>query len=206
MLSDPAAALQLKLAVQQQQQRGGGGGAAAAPARLRVPWEPLLAREEVLRGMGYYGSGARLRKVAAKLLAGQPIKVSGLLWGRPAGGSDARAADTCARHAWLRAELCLPRGLCSPTLRCVQCAAPLCHTCSCGHRPPPGPRCRRCRRRDAADAAATPCRPARHLQVATLGGSVTKGSGASSPEASYPSRLFQLLNASFPHRRVLHAC
>lgn len=28
---------------------------------------------------------------------------------------------------------------------------------------------------------------------------MTKGSGASGPEASYPARLFQLINESFPH-------
>ncbi|PRW60976.1 hypothetical protein C2E21_0414 [Chlorella sorokiniana] len=43
--------------------------------RLVVPWEPLLTREELLRGLSYYGTGARLQAVAAKLLAGQPIKV-----------------------------------------------------------------------------------------------------------------------------------
>jgi hypothetical protein len=42
---------------------------------LQVPWEPLLTREELLRGLSYYGTGARLQAVAAKLLAGQPIKV-----------------------------------------------------------------------------------------------------------------------------------
>ena len=33
-----------------------------------LPWEPLLTDEEVQRGQGYYGSGTRLRRVAAKLL------------------------------------------------------------------------------------------------------------------------------------------
>jgi hypothetical protein len=42
---------------------------------LRLPWPPLLTEEEVQRGTTYYGSGARLRLVAEKLLAGQPIKV-----------------------------------------------------------------------------------------------------------------------------------
>lgn len=54
---------------------------------LQVPWEPLLTREELMRGLTYYGSGGRLHAVAAKLLAGQPIKVGLLLpsLGQPAG-------------------------------------------------------------------------------------------------------------------------
>ena len=39
-----------------------------------LPWPPRLAQHEVERGISYYGSGDRLRAVAAKLLAGQPIK------------------------------------------------------------------------------------------------------------------------------------
>jgi hypothetical protein len=72
----------------------------------------MLAAEDVLRGLSYYGSGRRLQAVAAKLLAGQPIKVF------------------------------------------------------------------------------------------TLGGSVTKGQGASTAPAAYPSRLFELINATFPHRQA----
>lgn len=45
---------------------------------LQVPWEPLLTREELLRGLSYYGTGVRLQAVAAKLLARQPIKVGRL--------------------------------------------------------------------------------------------------------------------------------
>lgn len=41
----------------------------------RTPWVPMLTGEEVARGLDYYGSGARLRRVASKLLAGEPIKV-----------------------------------------------------------------------------------------------------------------------------------
>lgn len=41
---------------------------------LQLPWVPLLSEEERLRGMSYYGGGARLRAVAAKLAAGQHIK------------------------------------------------------------------------------------------------------------------------------------
>lgn len=77
---------------------------------LRMPWAPLLTAEEVKRGLAYYGSGQRMEALAAKLMAGRPIKIF------------------------------------------------------------------------------------------TLGGSVTKGQGASSPEAAYPSRLFEFLNANFPHK------
>lgn len=38
-------------------------------------WQPLLTREERLRGISYWGSGGRLQRVAQKLLAGQPVKV-----------------------------------------------------------------------------------------------------------------------------------
>lgn len=40
-----------------------------------LPWEPLLTHDEVQRALGYYGTGHALRRVAAKLLAGQPIQV-----------------------------------------------------------------------------------------------------------------------------------
>lgn len=40
-----------------------------------VPWQPLLTEEEVQRAQGYYGGGERMRRVAQKLRAGQPIKV-----------------------------------------------------------------------------------------------------------------------------------
>lgn len=74
-----------------------------------LPWAQLLSEEEVQRAQGYYGSGRRMRAVAAKLLAGRPIKAY------------------------------------------------------------------------------------------TLGGSVTRGLGASAPNASYPARFFQFVNSSFPH-------
>ncbi|PSC75050.1 hypothetical protein C2E20_1732 [Micractinium conductrix] len=40
----------------------------------QMPWRPLLTAEERDQGVAHYGGGARLRSVAAKLLAGQPIK------------------------------------------------------------------------------------------------------------------------------------
>lgn len=39
-------------------------------------------------------------------------------------------------------------------------------------------------------------------QVVALGGSITRGTGATSPGAAYISRFFKLLNATFPHRWV----
>lgn len=77
---------------------------------LDPPWPPVLTDEDVQRAAGYYGTGTRLRRVAAKLLAGLPIKAF------------------------------------------------------------------------------------------MLGGSVTLGVGASSPEAKYAARFFDLLNTSFPHQ------
>ena len=43
----------------------------AAP--LQLPWAPLLSEEEQRQGVSHGGGGARLRAVARKLLAGQPI-------------------------------------------------------------------------------------------------------------------------------------
>ena len=62
------------------------------PPRLRVPWVPALTREEALRGLSYYGSGAAMQRVAAKLLAGQPISVV-MLGGSITGGGGASSAD-----------------------------------------------------------------------------------------------------------------
>lgn len=42
-----------------------------------MPWDALLTDEEVQRAEAYYGSGRRIRRVAAKLLAGEPIQVGG---------------------------------------------------------------------------------------------------------------------------------
>lgn len=46
-----------------------------------------------------------------------------------------------------------------------------------------------------------PCLPTPPpLQAFTLGGSVTKGQGAAKPELGYPARLFQFINATWPHK------
>ena len=45
---------------------------------MQLPWDPALSREELRRGQMYFGSGARLHKLAHKLLAGQPIKAVAL--------------------------------------------------------------------------------------------------------------------------------
>lgn len=44
------------------------------PLAPQLPWRPLFSEEELQRGMTHYGGGERLRRVAAKLAAGQPIK------------------------------------------------------------------------------------------------------------------------------------
>ncbi|PSC68724.1 hypothetical protein C2E20_7768 [Micractinium conductrix] len=43
-------------------------------ALLAPPWPTVLTAEEVARAEGYYGTGRRLRHLAAKLLGGRPIK------------------------------------------------------------------------------------------------------------------------------------
>lgn len=43
-----------------------------------MPWAPLLTPEEQARGVTYLGSGSRMRRVAGKLLAGQPVTVVAL--------------------------------------------------------------------------------------------------------------------------------
>ena len=55
------------------------------PTQERLPWEPLLTDEEVQRAQGYYGSGSAMRRAAAKLLAGQPIKASAAVGGAAPG-------------------------------------------------------------------------------------------------------------------------
>ncbi|KAL4423775.1 hypothetical protein ABPG75_001076 [Micractinium tetrahymenae] len=50
------------------------GGPSTALRQFILPWEPLLRQEDVERGMAYWGSGGRLRRISAKLLAGQAIK------------------------------------------------------------------------------------------------------------------------------------
>lgn len=48
-----------------------------------MPWQALLTDEEVQRAEAYYGTGRRIRKVAAKLLAGEPIQVCSTGWAWP---------------------------------------------------------------------------------------------------------------------------
>lgn len=42
-------------------------------SRPRLPWVPILSETQLRRGLSYYGSGQQLEKVAAKLLAREPI-------------------------------------------------------------------------------------------------------------------------------------
>ena len=64
-------------------------------AETEMPWHPLLTREELLRGLAYFGSGARLHRLARKLLAGKPIKASRAWAGQAA--HNITAADKPAR-------------------------------------------------------------------------------------------------------------
>lgn len=47
---------------------------ALQPPQLNTTWAPLLTPEELQRGITYFGSGARLRRLARLLLDGQPVK------------------------------------------------------------------------------------------------------------------------------------
>ena len=67
--------------------------------RMRVPWQPRLTSEEVKRGLSYYGSGDRLERVAAKLMAGRPIKIFTL------GGSVTKGQGSTATEAAYPAQL-----------------------------------------------------------------------------------------------------
>ena len=44
-----------------------------APPPLPLPWQPLLTPAQLKRGLSFYGSGGRIERVAARLLAGEPI-------------------------------------------------------------------------------------------------------------------------------------
>lgn len=90
----------------------GGAGAVESgkPAPpLQLPWGPaLLSDEERLRGQSFYGSGARLRKLGEKLLAGQPIQVRAAVAGWLVGGPKTGSVAGC-QHT--RCHCPLPAGL-----------------------------------------------------------------------------------------------
>ena len=75
-----------------------------------LPWDPLLTRDRLRRGLSFYGSGRRVERVAAQLMAGRP------------------------------------------------------------------------------------------LTAVTIGGSVTRGGGASNEAAQFPEMFFHFINSTFPHR------
>jgi hypothetical protein len=54
--------------------RGGMAGGEVHPRPPPPPWRPLLTAQQLQRGLAFYGSGARVEAVAAKLLQGKPIK------------------------------------------------------------------------------------------------------------------------------------
>jgi len=48
---------------------------------VQLPWPPVLSELQLKRGLAYYGGGQRMERVAAALMAGQPITaVRGMLW------------------------------------------------------------------------------------------------------------------------------
>lgn len=59
----------------------------------RLTWQRMLEEEEVMRGLSYYGSGTGLRRMAAKLLAGQPVKIVSLGGSITATGGDDPAGE-----------------------------------------------------------------------------------------------------------------
>ncbi|PSC68096.1 hypothetical protein C2E20_8274 [Micractinium conductrix] len=49
------------------------GASATLPDAPPLPWKPLLSPGQLRRGLAFYGSGRRIERVAARLLAGQAI-------------------------------------------------------------------------------------------------------------------------------------
>lgn len=83
---------------------------------LRLPWQPLLRQQDVQRGLSYYGTGSRMRRLATKLLAGRPIKAYTLGGSVTAGqGASRPAANFVSRffqfinatfpHRWTKKQL-----------------------------------------------------------------------------------------------------
>lgn len=69
------------------------------PPPLPLPWPAVLRERQLKRGMGFYGSGARVERLVARLQAGQPIVAATLggsvSWG--AGASNRTATSYPAR-------------------------------------------------------------------------------------------------------------
>ncbi|KAI7839277.1 hypothetical protein COHA_006975 [Chlorella ohadii] len=55
---------------------------------VQLPWPPVLSELQLKRGLAYYGGGQRMERVAAALMAGQPITAVTI------GGSVARGAGS----------------------------------------------------------------------------------------------------------------
>ncbi|KAI3428291.1 hypothetical protein D9Q98_006670 [Chlorella vulgaris] len=51
------------------------GGRPLLPPPPPLPWAPVLTRAQLRRGLSFYGSGERIERVAAKLMAGEPITI-----------------------------------------------------------------------------------------------------------------------------------
>ncbi|PRW60464.1 expressed protein isoform A [Chlorella sorokiniana] len=66
-----AAAKQQQPQQPQQEQQAGAAPAPADPAPL--PWAPVLSSDQLKRGLSFYGTGRRMERLVAKLMAGQPV-------------------------------------------------------------------------------------------------------------------------------------
>jgi hypothetical protein len=60
---------------QQQHMAAELGGRPLLPPPPPLPWAPVLTRAQLRRGLSFYGSGERIERVAAKLMAGEPITI-----------------------------------------------------------------------------------------------------------------------------------
>ena len=78
--AQPEQQLATKPAADQQQQQQPESPAAQQPAApaapadpAPLPWKPVLSAAQLKRGLSFYGTGQRIERFAAKLMAGQPV-------------------------------------------------------------------------------------------------------------------------------------
>ncbi|EFN58310.1 hypothetical protein CHLNCDRAFT_142315 [Chlorella variabilis] len=88
------------------------------PKRLKLPWEPVLTKEELRRGETYYGSGGRLNRLANKLLAGKPIKVYTLGGSVTGGGGASRKGGSYVDLFFSFIQQAFPHRQACPAGRC----------------------------------------------------------------------------------------
>lgn len=72
----------------------------------RFTWPRMLEEEEIMRGLSYYGSGTGLRRLAVKLLAGQPVQIVALGGSITGTGGD----EPTGKVRWRRSVVLLPAG------------------------------------------------------------------------------------------------